>query len=81
MKVIGVSRYSKYGRVAKCGSPDSKYMSRPNGLDEDIQNKTNEANKFESDLRELFINSPGRLEFKYEKAIEVFLGIKKEFNL
>ena len=76
-----MSKYSKMGKLAKCGSHDSKYMGRPNGLDEDVQKKINEANKLECDLRELFINSPGRLEFKYEKAIEVFLGIKKEFDL
>lgn len=76
-----MSRYAKMGKLAKCGSHDSKYMSRPNGLDEDVQKKINEGNKFAADLRELFINSPGRLEFKYEKAIEVFLGIKKEFDL
>ena len=76
-----VSRYANYGRVAKCGSPDSKYMGRPNGLDEDVKRKISEARSFEEDLKDLVLNSPGRLEFKYSLAIQVFLELKEEFNL
>ena len=76
-----MSKYSKLGRVAKCGSPDSKYMSNPNGLDEDVNAKQIEYEAFREQIRLLVTKEPGKVEVRYRDLIKVALEIKQEFNL
>lgn len=76
-----MSKYSKLGRVAKCGSPDSKYMSNPNGLDEDVNAKQIEYEKFRMQVRRLVTKEPGKVDVRYKELITVALELKQEFNL
>lgn len=76
-----MSRYSKLGRVAKCGSPDSKYMSRPNALEEDVNAKIREHEAFKSLVRHMVIREPAKIELRYRDLIDVALELKQEFKL
>ena len=53
-----MSKYSKIGKLAKCGSHDSKYMSRPSGLDEDVQNKKLEHDTCKQAIRDIILSDP-----------------------
>lgn len=66
-------------KVARCGSPDSKYMSDPNQFDKDIQTKLNEKKEFKSKLRNLILENPSKLEDRYYQAIQVLKQIKEEY--
>lgn len=65
-------------KVAKCGSPDSKYMSYPNKFDEDIQIKLNEKKEFQGKVRELLLGNPSKIEDRYYQAIQVLKQIKEK---
>ena len=78
---VSMSKYSKLGRVAKCGSPDSKYMSRPNALEDDINAKIREHEAFKSLVRHLVIREPAKMELRYRDLIDVAMEIKQEFKL
>lgn len=76
-----MSKYSKLGRVAKCGSSDSKYMSKANALDEDIQAKRSEHEAFKSLVRHLVIREPAKMDLRYRDLIDVAMELKQEFKL
>ena len=76
-----MSRYSKLGRVAKCGSPDSKYMSNANTLDKDVQAKEIEHRTFKELVRHLVLQDPSKMDLRFRDLIDVAREIKQEFNL
>lgn len=76
-----MSRYSKVGRVAKCGSADSKYMGKPNALEEDINAKRSEREAFKSLVRHLVIREPAKMDLRYRDLIDVAVELKQEFKL
>lgn len=76
-----MSRYAKVGRVAKCGSPDSKYMSRTNSLDEDVNAKRCEHEAFKELVRHLVIMDPSKMDLRYKDLIDVAMELKQEFKL
>ncbi|MBP3887636.1 MAG: hypothetical protein J6F30_08285 [Cellulosilyticum sp.] len=76
-----MSKYSKLGRVAKCGSADSKYMSKANTLDEDIEAKRNEHEVFKSLVRHLVISEPAKMDLRFKDLLDVARELKQEFNL
>lgn len=76
-----MSKYSKLGRVAKCGSADSKYMSKPNALEEDINAKRSEREAFKSLVRHLVIREPAKMDLRYRDLIDVAVELKQEFKL
>ena len=43
--VMSMSKYSKYSKVAKNGSVDSKYFGNPDQFEKDIQAKIDKADK------------------------------------
>ena len=76
-----MSKYSKFGRVAKCGSPDSKYMGRANALDEDVKAKLREREEFKKQLRHLVLLDPSKMDLRYKDLLEVAIELKQEFKL
>lgn len=76
-----MSKYSKLGRVAKCGSADSKYMSKPNALEEDINAKIREREAFKSLVRHMVIREPAKIDLRYKDLIDVARELKQEFKL
>lgn len=76
-----MSKYSKIGKLAKCGSHDSKYMSRPSGLDEDICNKKLEHESCRQAIRYIVLSDPSKMELRYHDAIEALIEIKEEYGL
>lgn len=76
-----MSKYSKMGELAKCGSHDSKYMSRPSGLDEDIRNKKLEHEACKQAIRDIILFDPSKMELRYHDAIEALIEIKEEYGL
>ena len=76
-----MSKYSKIGKLAKCGSHDSKYMSRPNGLDIDIHNKKLEHDACKQAIRDIILSDPSKMELRYHDAIEALIEIKEEYGL
>lgn len=76
-----MSKYSKFGRVAKCGSADSKYMNKSNTLDDDIKAHMSESDAFKSLVKHLVIREPSKMDLRYKDLINVAIEIKKEFNL
>ncbi len=76
-----MSKYSKIGKLAKCGSHDSKYMSRPNGLDEDAQNKKLEHEACKQAIRDIILSDPSKMDLRYNDAIEALIEIKEECRL
>ena len=76
-----MSKYSKFGRVAKCGSTDSKYMSKANALDEDVNAKRSEHEAFKSLVRHLVIREPAKMDLRYKDLLDVARELKQEFKL
>lgn len=76
-----MSKYSKLGRVAKCGSADSKYMSKANALEEDINAKIREREAFKSLVRHMVIREPAKIDLRYKDLIDVARELKQEFKL
>lgn len=76
-----MSRYSKLGRVAKCGSADSKYMSKANTLEDDVKVHMSESDAFKSLVKHLVIREPGKMDLRYKDLIDIAMELKREFNL
>ena len=75
-----MSKYSKTGKVAKAGAVDSKYFGDMEQFEADIVKKLNESKEFKTDLRELIIKGPSKIEQRYNEAIEVLLEIKEKYD-
>lgn len=76
-----MSRYSKTGRVAKCGSMDSKYFGNPEQFEKDIQKKEAYRQKVKESIRQIVLQDPSRMDQRFRIAIDVLKEIKEEFNL
>ena len=74
-----MSKYTVMGKVAKCGSVDSKYFNKYNKFDEDIQSKIKETEDFRIKLRNMICENPNYIEQKFNIAVNELLNIKKEF--
>lgn len=74
-----MSKYTVMGKVAKCGSVDSKYFNKYNKFDKDIQNKIKETEDFRIKLRNMICENPNHIEQKFNIAVDELLNIKKEF--
>lgn len=74
-----MSKYTVMGKVAKCGSVDSKYFNKYNKFDEDIQSKIKETEDFRIKLRNMICENPNHIEQKFNIAVNELLNIKKEF--
>lgn len=76
-----MSRYAKQGRLAKCGSMDSKYFGNIERFDKDISEKRTEKERFKIRLRQLLLENPDVIKQRYYAGIEVFKEIKEEFMI
>jgi hypothetical protein len=76
-----MSRYSKTGKLAKCGSMDSKYFGNMEQFEKDIQDRIDKAEQFKKTLKELILKDPSMIETRVRNAIDVLLEIKKEYNI
>ena len=74
-----MSKYTVMGKVAKCGSVDSKYFNKYNKFDKDIQSKIKETEDFRIKLRNMICGDPNHIEQKFNIAVNELLNIKKEF--
>lgn len=74
-----MSKYTIIGKIAKCGSVDSKYFAKYNKFDEDIQDKIKEAEAFRVKLRNMICENPNLIEQKFNIAVNELLNIKKDF--
>lgn len=74
-----MSKYSKVGKVAPCGSIDSKYFRKSNQFDEDVARKIQATNEFQEKIRDLILENPNLIEQRYDNAIEVLLEIKEKY--
>ena len=74
-----MSKYTVMGKVAKCGSVDSKYFNKYNKFDKDIQSKIKETEDFRIKLRNMICENPNNIEQKFNIAVNELLNIKKEF--
>lgn len=76
-----MSRYSKTGRVAKCGSMDSKYFGKPDQFEKDIQQHEGYNKEVKESIRQIVLQDPGRMDQVFRLAVEALKEIKQEFNL
>lgn len=76
-----MSRYSKTGRVAKCGSMDSKYFGKPEQFEKDIQKNEAYSQEVKESIRQIVLQDPSRMDQRFRLAIDVLKEIKEEFNL
>jgi hypothetical protein len=76
-----MSKYSKTGKLAKCGSMDSKYFSNEDQFEKDIQNKIEATNQFKETLKKLILKDPNLIEIRVHNSVEILLEIKKEYNI
>lgn len=76
-----MSRYSKYGEVAKAGAVDSKYFKNLDKFEEDVARKIETTNKFKENIRELILENPNLIEQRYFNTIEVLKELKEEFGI
>lgn len=76
-----MSRYSKTGRVAKCGSMDSKYFGKPEQFEKDIQEKEAYRQEVKESIKQIVLQDPSRMDQRFRLAIDVLKEIKEEFNL
>ena len=74
-----MSRYSKLGKVAKCGSVDSKYFNNANQFEKDVQDKLDRTKEFKDNIRGLILDNPNLIEQRYYEALEVMLELRKEY--
>ena len=63
-----MSKYTVMGKVAKCGSVDSKYFNKYNKFDKDIQSKIKETEAFRIKLRNMICENPNHIEQKLNIA-------------
>lgn len=80
-----MSRYSAIGKVAKCGSYDSKYFSNPKLFDEDVKLKQQKTEEFKNRIRKLLDNElrkePDKMEMRVHNIVEVLREIKEKYNV
>ena len=76
-----MSKYSKLGRVAKCGSADSKYMSNTNKLEQDLAEKEIEHRTFKDLVRHLVLLDPSKMDLRFKDLLDVARELKQEFDL
>lgn len=76
-----MSKYSKLGRAAKCGSPDSQYMSGLNTLEQDLMQKEIEHRTFKELVRHLVLMDPSKMDLRFRDLIDVAKELKQEFDL
>lgn len=76
-----MSRYSKVGKVSKCGSVDSKYFNNNEKFNEDIQSKIDKANDFKTKIRALVLEDPNLIEYRINLIVSELLKIKRELKL
>lgn len=76
-----MSKYSKYGVVARCGSADSKYTGRPNGLDENVAAKELEHNTCKQKIKDIVLSNPSKMGLRYWDVIEALKELKEEYRL
>ncbi len=76
-----MSKYAKLGKIAKCGSVDSKYFNDSGQFEQDIQDKIDKSDKFQNDIRELILADPNLIEQRYHEAIKVLLKLKEEYEI
>jgi hypothetical protein len=79
--MVKVSRYSKMGKVPKCGAVDSKYFNNNEKFNEDIQSKIDKANDFKIKIRALVLEDPNLIEYRINLIVSELLKIKREFKL
>lgn len=79
-----MSKYAKYGELAKCGSVDSKYFGRPNAFDEDVKRRKEEY-KQRCDtaykMLEDFINQSTKQRDNLDIIIEQCIKLKEKYRL
>jgi hypothetical protein len=76
-----MSRYSKTGKLAKCGSMDSKYFGNTDQFEKDIQDRIEKTEQFKETLKELILKEPSLIETRVRNTIDVLLEIKKDYNV
>lgn len=74
-----MSKYSKVGKVAPCGSIDSKYFKKSNQFYEDVSRKIQATNEFQEKIRDLILDNPNLIEQRYDNTIDVLLEIKEKY--
>lgn len=79
-----MSRYSKMGKVARCGAPDSKYFGKLDQFDKDIEDHKRKGallqEKVTSTLQELILSDPLKAEDTYHLVIKELIKIKEEYS-
>ena len=79
-----MSRYSKVGKVAKCGSPDSKYFGNLGQFEKDLAEKELKSialnDEIKKTLRELILQDPAKANNVYHLVIEELICIKEEYG-
>lgn len=79
-----MSKYAKYGELAKCGAVDSKYFGRPNAFDEDVKRHEEEyRRKCDTVYKVLedFINQSTKQRDNYNIIIEQCIKLKEKYGL
>lgn len=80
-----MSKYSNMGRVAKCGSPDSKYFGNPEQFEKDLAEKFHKAEILRQEvadtLRNIVLQDPSKVEDTYHLIIKELIKIKAEFDI
>lgn len=79
-----MSRYSKYQKLARCGSMDSKYFGKLDQFEKDIAEKQRQSNNFSAQLKDLITRDTDEfpsMEARYQDAIEVFWELKEKYGL
>lgn len=79
-----MSRYSKMGKVAKCGAPDSKYYGNLDQIDKDIEEHRRKGEilqeKVTTTLQDLILSDPLKAEATYHLVIQELIKIKEEYS-
>ena len=79
-----MSRYSKLGKVAKCGSPDSKYFGNLEQFEKDLAEKelksTALKDEVKNTVRGLILQDPIKAKNIYHLVIEELINIKEEYG-
>lgn len=74
-----MSKYSKMGKVAKCGSMDSKYFGDAEQFEKDVLEKVAATEDFKRKIKELILENPSLIEQRYNDVIKIMLEIRKEY--
>ena len=79
-----MSRYSRLGKVARCGSPDSKYFGNVEQFDKDIEEHAIQGailkDKVTTTLQDLILSDPLKAEDTYHLVIQELIKIKEEYS-